>query len=355
MPHWREATMKGIEGADARSDTFLLCVGDHINGEGGTQRPNKRSNTFPQSAGDPLRVEGGTERPNKRPNTFPLRVGDRIKKNFFGEEYYGTVVVVGEEQDGLFLYTAIYDDGDLECSDDIDSVQVVPLLRNQEFFLYCYTRQEMWARRAYAPDALVTKGNLDCLEKYSWCNVYRQLDRGTQYFRQQVIVAFEEKQKWEEKEWLRRVLWMAICYRLVNRFETFKEIGGIPQPGRLQWFFSKMDEFRDRKPFFTRAHQTTNFQNLKKFLSKAKKHLDTVVKSIWDHTHDYTDVPVSEKIILELEKLHGIGSFYSWQIFCDLEEAGCLKKDPTFCVLGPGARGMLCSSLSYCIIGLFSP
>jgi hypothetical protein len=46
-----------------------------------------------------------------------------------------------------------------------------------------------------------------------------------------------------------------------------------------------------------------------------------------------------------LGTLKGIGSFFAWQVFCDLRESNCLKslESDTFCILGPGAvKGLDC-------------
>ena len=111
------------------------------------------------------------------------------------------------------------------------------------FFLFCHERQCIWERRNADEYRPWTED--ERLHGGVYCNVYRELDRGTAYFRAQLLKSageqpieavaawkrLGEKGQGKEKErigtvslesFLVEVLWLSVCYRLVNKIETFE-------------------------------------------------------------------------------------------------------------------------------------
>lgn len=100
-----------------------------------------------------------------------------------------------------------------------------------EFFLLCYERQLIWQRKC----AGLTELTKDIkLSKSFYCNVYRELDRGTQYFRSNLIQC---RNRVDGRYDLEEVLWDSICYRLINKIETFGRYTKIPS--REEWGVSQ--------------------------------------------------------------------------------------------------------------------
>lgn len=51
---------------------------------------------------------------------------------------------------------------------------------------------------------------------------YRELDRGTCYFRSQILDLWDKYQPvMHQNAWIEKVLWASVCYRIVNKIETF--------------------------------------------------------------------------------------------------------------------------------------
>jgi hypothetical protein len=107
--------------------------------------------------------------------------------------------------------------------------------RIADFFLFMYERHCIWLRRNLGMVAPWSANKL--LQTKSYCNVYRELDRGTAFFRAHILDVYESKDEWTEEEWLTVVLWASYCYRQVNRVESFKD--GFPDINELSTFFPK--------------------------------------------------------------------------------------------------------------------
>jgi len=203
-----------------------------------------------------------------------------------------------------------------------------------DFYLYCSERHRMWYRRhIQGKEAPWSKSPK--LSTNRWCNVYRELDRGTMHFHSLVMAMNEKNNKPVFRlQWTRQVLWLSYAYRQVNRRQTFDEIG-LPDSTDAKPFLKKMRQIQNEKrPFFTHVHQTCSYNSYEKSLKTAinDKLIDMVAAEICSEKTTLTSVGKS------LRKLPGIGPFYAWQIMCDLQENGCIDFDDEFCILGPGAK-----------------
>jgi hypothetical protein len=201
-------------------------------------------------------------------------------------------------------------------------------------------------------------------QRYHFCNNYRELDRGTAYFRSQILLKLLGMKEGEQQQessplqmnrlqYLQEVLGMAYYYRQCNLIESFKDpnnpAGGIPRLGRFNESFVRYIETyrQNRKKFFTPAHLNQGFNRYINNCSSAEKLIRDLSKEI--HNMNEFDM---KKMCSILRRLPGVGEFTCWQIACDLEEACCfcpkIKITPTgivqvqlpdeFCVLGPGAE-----------------
>ena len=219
----------------------------------------------------------------------------------------------------------------------------------QLFFLYMSERQRMWMRRRRGDPAPWSASPV--LQQYSWCNNYRQVDRGTTFFHAHVVELWHTQYRHstssssQRADFVRRVLFDAYLYRQVNRVETFLQTGGFPLEGQTHSFFRTLEKMqRNCESIFTGAHQTTHLRELKERIRYATTSrdkttqqcpLDTVCDAILRaNNHD------KKTIVKELQTLPGVGTFTAWQILCDLQESQCIPivDDDDYCALGPGAK-----------------
>ena len=218
-----------------------------------------------------------------------------------------------------------------------------------EFFLFVFERQSVWERRDR--DLVGDDGELSAnplFREYSWCNVYRELDRGTAFFHSHVLDLKDQHPNASREEWLTMILWASYVYRKVNRIETFMALG-FPTTQSQSWstFIKGGKKLRDSgEPFFTNAHTASfSIETLSGYLSliagKDAQVLHTVVEELLDAADDM------EMCFNVIKKLPGVGTFLAWQVLCDLVESHCFKfENDNYCQLGPGARGKcLCVSV----------
>jgi hypothetical protein len=250
------------------------------------------------------------------------------------------------------------DDGSIKCLFKLFNIPLSPftkepkciipgipneLLKNMaEFYLFVHERHRIWL---YGDES-----HHSFFQYFSLCNVYRELDRGTAYFHEQILRLLEERPTWTRSEWIKEVLWRSFVYRQVNRVETFKKLGGLPALCDLDKFRIQVLRWPGDLPFFTGAHQTTNYETYVDNLLAGEKLLDTIVDEFCD---PYSDPATYFE---QLKRLPGISHFLGWQILCDLQESNCITMDTTtFCILGPGAKSKSRNTISYVITVFYIP
>lgn len=360
-----------------------------------------------QNAPDEARLVRSPRKKIRRNASSPKDIlHSRVAKYFDKELYFGDIV---RRKDDSGWYEVSYDDGDAEEWDFAEAEQGMQLCHKNasntesnlweiyhidakqlkkewaatastkkkgfllptamvqhcptvaKFFLFLLERQRAWLRRKHHnkehPELWT---NDPVFRNYYFCNVYRQLDRGTAYFRAHVLKLWSDHVKEgaaaaaaavSRPKWLVQVLWASYCYRLINKIESFQSdpdctdpnptttMGGIPSMDQWPQFRKLVQQAKEEnKVVFTNAHQTCGFD-------RYIEQLDQV------HKEPQKLEAVAAKSCQGLEacfrairsELPGCGQFMAWQILCDLTEANCLPKelpDADFCVLGNGAEGM---------------
>ena len=82
-------------------------------------------------------------------------------------------------------------------------------------FLFIYEHQLCWVHRqsghVYWSDFPILQNNI-------FCNNYRELERGTRYFRTQVLKITSTMSR---TDFIAEILWRSYIYRQINRLETF--------------------------------------------------------------------------------------------------------------------------------------
>lgn len=175
-----------------------------------------------------------------------------------------------------------------------------------------------------------------------WQN-YRELDRGTAYFHAHAVNLFEKYSRngvIDEKFWLEKILWGSICYRLVNKVETFLEFGGIPeieQWPNFEHFFLNVDTERIKFKF-TGAHQTMGERRYIETMSKLEQ---ATLKDYANKIFHKSKARKLKDCCEIIETLPNVGRFLAWQIACDLLESKCLApcSENDYATLGKGSDG----------------
>ena len=228
-----------------------------------------------------------------------------------------------------------------------------------EFFLFCYERQTIWKKRKQNKEtngiresSWITKD--DKLSTKFFCNIYRELDRGTAYFRSNLI-RHRIKQPTRSTN-LEEVLWDSFCYRLLNKIETFERFGKIPS--REEWpdFQNNVIEVmsKNKEVIFTAAHQIMGKERYIQTMTEFWKDGGAKLKVLSNKISNANDLESCVKIICTIRN---VGKFFAWQVVCDLLESGVLPDftEDDYAMLGPGARNGLNiifdeSSLGYAIL-----
>lgn len=214
-----------------------------------------------------------------------------------------------------------------------------------DFFLFVYERQMIWHRRFVAKQ-VAPWSQLPIFQELSFCNVYRELDRGTTFFHAHIMDLWDTHKYTDQRAWTQKVLWTTYVYRQVNRVSSFQELG-FPDltVQSVEDFIVRVRDFREEnrdEPFFTGCHQTTNHKTFASNLQKVVADEAQMLKDVLDRL---LAAPTLRQCITALRDLPNIGNFLSWQLLCDLRESQCLtcvtQDVETYCALGPGAMSKL--------------
>lgn len=207
-----------------------------------------------------------------------------------------------------------------------------------DFFEFIYDRQSVWHNRFILKQPRPWTKD-DMLNTFKFCNVYRELDKGTQHVIEKVIdIPISEEAK----------IFNIIFYRRFNIFNFFGDI--IPKPAVPRRFDFEFYEktldgaIRIGRKVFSEAYM---FCGIPMFPHHrpSDKHVQVLLAMEdlakgWD---DFWDKFVSCKSIEQvtnlMQTLPLVGRFLAYQMAVDISY---FKKYPdvnTFVVVGPGAKG----------------
>ena len=201
----------------------------------------------------------------------------------------------------------------------------------ESFYRFVYERQRVWHNRFMLelPREEWTEDQYLKTSKYT--NVYRELDRGTVWWFDNIAL-FAPNKKQLKKEMganvIRRmkkeIIWKTCLYRLLDRVETFDKIG-VPELELFQrekyqekWFGKIEKMIDDGEKVWTTAHitlqsnlQQSRLQNYKDYLNKLLDNFDKLSGNM-----------IATNSIEQAFKLmmgqHGFGPFTSYEVVTDL-------------------------------------
>uniref|UniRef100_A0AAV1UGZ4 PHD-type domain-containing protein n=1 Tax=Peronospora matthiolae TaxID=2874970 RepID=A0AAV1UGZ4_9STRA len=179
------------------------------------------------------------------------------------------------------------------------------------FYDFVYQRHGMWHSYSISNDV----PRVDtCLIKFATCNIYRELDRSTAYFRKHVL-------RWQQSHHgqlcLREVLWMAVAFRYCNQLETFYKLKGIPGSDDFPLFKKRLLALAKRGDACD-----VMAGNRELTVSTYLETLETFLQNIDDTTVAVKGCTTYKDIFDTLRKFedNALGSFTCWQVVCDLME-----------------------------------
>ncbi|MBL8550604.1 MAG: hypothetical protein JNJ73_11525 [Hyphomonadaceae bacterium] len=187
------------------------------------------------------------------------------------------------------------------------------------------------------------------LREFSFCNVFRELDKVTVWVRENWREPFAENEN----------LWIAMCLaRQINWPDTLAEIG-FPEKTYDADAIQKALEKRqarigpDGKPekVYTGAYMISAPAGEYKGMRKPEYTAQIVVGEVWRQREQFYDLfvrrneqPTMQAMHAWLKQFRGWGDFMAYEVITDLRHTRYLKNAPdinTWAVAGPGAiRGL---------------
>ncbi len=207
------------------------------------------------------------------------------------------------------------------------------------FFVFANERHNIWHRRFIEklPREQWTDDPILKVTKYT--NDYRELDRGTLYWLQNIGEPFQ-RQELDFKT----MLWRTIIYRLCNRIETFEEVG-FPEHVNYDVenlnnsYYQKLAIIADRgDPVLTSAHLScptpsgyTKSEGLMFAIRSLYNNLDNLIINI-------KEAKTLKQVFEELKIVHCVGNFIAYEVLCDLMYYQAIPfKEDDWANVGPGA------------------
>ncbi len=201
--------------------------------------------------------------------------------------------------------------------------------KKKEFFDFIQERQSIWYKRFILKENPPwTKDHV--LQKYKIINVYRELDKGTEY------IINKLKDVKERKE----ILLNVIFYRFFNKYNLYENLNiTLLKEINKELLIQRFDKIKkEGRPIFSDAYLIGSSKN------KEKKHVYIInimnnlnIKNLMEEI-DRSETP--EESLGVLQKIKNVGPFLAYEIWTDLTYFNFFKQgwtDNDFVNIGPGA------------------
>jgi hypothetical protein len=219
--------------------------------------------------------------------------------------------------------------------------KVSPFLNEQffEFWSYILERQRIWYKRFILKEPYPWT-NDPILQKFHFCNNYRELDKGTIYLINKITPCQSDRNK---------VLFNIVTYRFFNSFGFFEKIGGLINPETYDpyIFIKKVDELiANGEKIYNPAYVVSPYIVKPDFRPK-DKHVQLafileIVKERVNQLITKIDSASTPKESLDvLKQIPAVNNFLAYEFWTDLTYFRFFKQgwtDNDFVNIGPGAR-----------------
>ena len=206
------------------------------------------------------------------------------------------------------------------------------------FFEFVYRRQEIWHRRFVLQQPMPWTDD-EILRDYKFCNVYRELDGGTQA----IVKYLKQKNISPEIK-----LFNIIAYRFFNRRNTIENLfGGLldPQNFNIKFYEKRLDDCKQRENIFSNAYLVSSHPYNSAYRPRDKHvqillMLDELRGKIDEIIRQLRQSPPQQGVQIIANYVALAGSFLAGQILLDITYAGDLVSytGDDFLVVGPGAH-----------------
>lgn len=187
------------------------------------------------------------------------------------------------------------------------------------FFETMFERHLIWYKRFILKDEKLTDDEI--FQKYKFTNVYRELDRNTQWEINNLIK--------DDTLSLRELIWRIFIFRLINNTNTFNILNekfgyknGIMNIDEYDadMFYNFLEELKNNDIVaFTSAYLVYNGKkNMTRNEFFAKNLFVYIVNNIDNIINFLQTAKSSREILNYLENIEGIGPFNAYQIYIDL-------------------------------------
>ncbi len=208
--------------------------------------------------------------------------------------------------------------------------------KEKEFFQFIFDRQLVWYNRFCKKSDIWTQDKI--LQKYKFCNVYRELDKGTFYLIKKLKNIKNRKIIFQN----------VVFYRFFNKYNLYEdlEINLIKEfnSKQVKILIEKFDNLKKNgNTIFNDAYLISGnktkeakhvfiLHNLQKFFKD--NNLEKIIKKI-----DFSRTPKESFEIIK--KIPSVGNFLAYEIWVDLSYFQFFKQnwiDNDFVNIGPGAK-----------------
>jgi len=216
-----------------------------------------------------------------------------------------------------------------------------PSVENRDlFYYYMAERYNIWRRRFLKKKPPPwTKDPI--LANYQFTNVFRHLDRNSQWLYRSISEDREAGKKVSKQE----IAWRVILFRLINRIETFEDLGGMPFRKKfdITKFCKRLRELKESdggRSVFTSAYITCQCSNKRDRIGNFEEMMGGICErwpEVWAVIGGATSF---KEAYTGLKRFYGLGQFNAYDLSIDLCVLDIFPNEwrDSFAHAGPGCR-----------------
>ena len=201
----------------------------------------------------------------------------------------------------------------------------------RDFWRFVFKRHDIWYRRFTLRQKFPwTRDKI--LRNNTFCNVYRELDKGTIWTIQNLLPVKNRRQR----------LFASVAYRCCNRPATF-DLLGIPTLKLWKEFWEDMCVLSQQESVFSSAYRCSAFGSTPR-MKIYHDILDQTAFHIPELTSDLRKAKTLKDAHSRLCELWGVGPFIAYEIVNDLMYTDFFPQvftENDFVIIGPGASHAL--------------